>query len=152
VAAVAADELHEGGRFVVVAHGRADGTVLWFSSNAGTVIRWLWVGMPRPPKKARVYLYACLAGRKLSRFLKHCDAFGHSDVVPMPTGGAQGVVLRYFDEVDRLMRRDGTTQHWRATLGRYINDVYVKEIEQPTGLLTVPALLMLRRSLGFSDE
>lgn len=70
----------------------------------------------------------------------------------MPTGGAQEVVLRYFDEVDRLMRRDGTIQDWRVSLARHVNEAYVEEIERPTGMLKAPALLILRRSLGYSDE
>jgi hypothetical protein len=70
----------------------------------------------------------------------------------MPTGGAQEVVLHYLDQVDRLMQRDGRTEDWRANLARYVDEAYAKEIEQPTGMLTVPTLYMLRRSLGFSDE
>jgi hypothetical protein len=152
VGAVAAGELNPGGRFVVVAHGRADGTVLWHSSKTGSTVRWLWVGMSDPPRDARIYLYTCFAGRKLSRFLKKCDVFGHCDVVPMPTGGAQGVILLYLDEVDRLMRSDPATDQWQTILARYVNQAYTAEVQQPTGLLNTAALLMLRRSLGFSDD
>jgi hypothetical protein len=144
--------LRVGGRFVVVAHGRSDGTVLWFWSTTRSGARWLWVNMPNPPKDVRVYLYVCLAGAKLARFLRRCEAFGHSDVVPMPTGGAQEVVLRYLDQVDRLMRSDIPPSDWRARLGHYVNDAYVAEVSQPTSLLAAPLLLMLRRSLGFYDE
>jgi hypothetical protein len=149
---VAADELRAGGRFVVVAHGRSDGTVLWFCSKRGNASRWLWVGMPNPPQNTRIYLYACLAGIRLPRFLRRCEAFGHSDEIPMPTGGAQEVVLRYFDEVDRLMRHNEAITDWRVVLGLYVNEAYAEEVERPTGLLSAAALLMLRRSLGYFDE
>ena len=152
VGPVAAMELRVGGRFVVVAHGRADGTVLWHSAKTGVSVRWLWVGMSNPPHDARVYLYACLAGRRLPRFLKRCDVFGHSDVVPMPTGGAQEVVLLYLDEVDSLMRSDAAIDKWQEMLARYVNQAYAAEVQQPSGLLKTAALLMLRRSLGFTDD
>jgi hypothetical protein len=108
--------------------------------------------MPNPPQGARIYLYACLAGERLARFLRRCEAFGHSDVVPMPLDGAKRVVLRYLDEVDRLMRGDEPIGNWRKRLGRLVNEAYALEVERPTGLLNATALLMLRRSLGYVDE
>jgi hypothetical protein len=150
----AAVELRARGRFVVVAHGRQDGTVMWFSSTRGTAARWLWVGMEKPPVQSRVYLYSCNAGEKLSTFLEHCESFGHSGEVPMPTAGTRRMVLRYLDEVDRLMRdRRSDVATWRTTLGAYINRALVGEAEKKNGsFMNSVALQLLRRSLGFVDD
>jgi hypothetical protein len=142
------------GRFVVVAHGRSDGTVMWFNSTRGTAARWLWVGMDKPPVRSRVYLYSCNAGEKLSSFLERCECFGHSAEVPMPTAGTRAVVLRYLDEVDRLVQAPGSdVSTWRATLGAYINRALVEEAEKSDGdFMNSVALQLLRRSLGYVDD
>jgi hypothetical protein len=110
--------------------------------------------MENPPVRSRVYLYSCNAGEKLSSFLEHCECFGHSGEVPMPTAGTRGVVLRYLDEVDRLVRdprSDVTT--WRRTLGAYINRALVEEAEKSdSSFMDSVALQLLRRSLGFVDD
>jgi hypothetical protein len=110
--------------------------------------------MEKPPLKSRVYLYSCKAGKKLSTFLEHCECFGHSDDVPMPTAGTRAVVLRYLDEVDRLVRdHRSDVSTWRATLSAYINHALVEEAEKSDGsFMNSVALQLLRRSLGFVDD
>jgi hypothetical protein len=150
----AARELKARGRFVVIAHGRSDGTVMWFSSARGTAARWLWVGMKAPPVGARLYLYSCYAGKELPTCLNRCECFGHSDEVPMPTKGTKKVVLRFLDEVDRLIQNHKTkVSSWRATLGAYVNRALVEEAEKAdSDFMNSVALLLLRRSLGYTDE
>jgi hypothetical protein len=150
----AAIELKARGRFVVVAHGRSDGTVMWFSSSRGTPSRWLWVGMADPPVGSRLYLYSCNAGAKLPSSLTKCECFGHSGDVPMPTGGTRAIVLRYLDEVDRLVQdHQSDIRTWRATLGIFINEALVEEAEKAdSNFMNSVALQFLRRSLGYVDE
>jgi hypothetical protein len=149
----AAIALKSGRRFVVVAHGRADGTVMWFSSKGGVSARWLWVGMRRPPAGTRVYLYSCKAGIQLPQHLKRCECFGHVDDVPMPTGITKTVVLRYLNQVDRLVGdRESDVNDWRPRLAKYVNKRLEAEVERPTGFMNSVALQMLRRSLGYADE
>lgn len=149
----AADVLRDGRRYVVVAHGNADGTVKWFNSSRGSALPWLWVNMAGPPKGSRIYLYACRVGRLLPRFLKHCEAFGHSHDVPMPLGAMRDVVLRFLDKVHELMStKTFDSEGWRTLLAKHVNDELVEEVNRPSGnMMTVPALSMLRRSLGYKD-
>jgi len=111
--------------------------------------------METPPVGSRVYLYSCNAGEKLPSFLlEHCECFGHLTEVPMPTAGTRAVVLRYLDEVDRLIRdHRSDVGTWRATLGAYINRALVQEAEKSDGsFMNSVALQLLRRSLGYVDE
>lgn len=149
----AAVELKPGGRFVVVAHGRSDGTIMWFRSDRGTADRWLWVGMTKPPRAVRLYLYACHAGKQLPRQLKHCECFGHVDKVPTPTDGQKHRVLEFLDEVDRLVRDPTlTVEDWRLQLRKFVDDAVVKETENPTDWRDALTLQYLRRSLGYADD
>jgi hypothetical protein len=150
----AALELKARGRFVVVAHGRSDGTIMWFSSARGNAAAWLWVGMETPPVGTRFYLYSCYAGEKLHAHFQRCECFGHSGEVPMPTSGTRKVVLRYLDEVDRLIQNHKSElSTWRATLGAYVNRLLVEEAEKSNGsFINSVALQMLRKSLGYVDE
>lgn len=153
VADNAADTIKTGRRFVVIAHGNAAGTISWFNSDRGTTAPWLWVGMPDPPSGGRVYLYACSAGERLRRFLTKCECFGHSTPVPMPTGGTEDVVLRYLDEVDRLMlQSEMDYATWRERLGRFVNREYAVEVLNRTGALNAAAWALLRESLGYVDS
>jgi hypothetical protein len=148
----AAAELRSGRTFVVVSHGRPNGTVTWYRSDRGSAQRWLWVGMDSPPKGARLYLYACMAGRRLPRWLRRCEALGHFDEVPMPVNGARAVVMRYFDEVDRVIDdRSLEPSDWRVELVRHLDEAHAAEVANPTGYLCSAALLMLRRSWGFGN-
>src|SRR5882672_1245768 len=71
--------LRTGRRYVVVAHGNPKGTtVSWFREDWSNSQRWLYVGMKRPPEGVRLYLYSCYAGKKLPRFLKKNEVFGHT--------------------------------------------------------------------------
>ncbi len=149
----AAVELREGKAFVVLAHGQANGTIKWFKSSRGSSARWLWVGMPRPPRRARLYLYSCHAGRRLPHFLKHCEAFGHVDVVPMPVGEARDAVLGFLTQVDWLVSDTPFDfDEWRGHLAEYVNRKYAAEVENPTGISIAGSLLVLRRSLGYDDS
>jgi hypothetical protein len=148
----AATELRPGKLYIVVAHGSEHGTVSWFKSSRNTVQSWLWVDMPRPPRNVRVYLYSCRVGRRLPRFLKHCEAFGHVDVVPMPLDAATDLVLGFLAQVELLMTSsEFDPDEWRRQLGEYVNRLLVQEVEARTGLLTGSLLVMLRRSLGYVD-
>ncbi len=140
-------------RFVVVAHGSDDGTIHWFKSDRGTSDRWLWVGMKKPPKNARVHLYACSAGTKLVPSLKQCESFGHSDSVPMPVGRQRHVVLGFLDRADRALRRSTyDVDAWRKELGDYVNQALdVESRKKKNALLNVSLLLKLRRSLANAD-
>jgi hypothetical protein len=72
----------------------------------------------------------------------------------MPTAGTRAVILRYLDEVDRLVRdhRSGVDT-WREVLGAYVNRALVEEAEKSDGsFMDSVALQLLRRSLGFVDE
>jgi hypothetical protein len=145
-------ELRAGQRFVVVAHGRADGTVLWCDASGGEPRRWLWAGMAHPPANARVYVYACSAGPRVLRALRRCEALAHSDAVPMPVGNARALVLRYFREVDHLLAdRHSSPADWHAHLAEYVNRAYADEVANPSSILGPGLLLMLRRSLGYVD-
>lgn len=144
----AAQALRQRRRYVVVAHGRPDGTILWFNSAAAARVRWLWVGMPDPPTSLRLYLYSCNAGPQLSRFLHDCDCFGHSSTVPMPTDGARVVVLDFLSQVDRLVRsRNFDAATWRSALSAYVNEEWERELENRTSPLKASALQMLSESL-----
>jgi hypothetical protein len=72
----------------------------------------------------------------------------------MPTAGTKNAVLRYLDEVDRLVR-DHKSQitTWRQILGAYINRALVTEAEKAdSSFMNSVALQMLRQSLGYFDE
>lgn len=145
-------ELRAGHRFVVVAHGRADGSVLWSSSANGARQRWLWADMANPPAGARVYVYACSAGPRVLSALRQCEAFAHIDSVPMPVSHARNIVLKYFNEIDRLLADlHNTSADWHAHLAQYVNDAYADEVERPSSMLGSSVLYMLRRSLGNVD-
>lgn len=144
----AARALRQRRRYVVVAHGRPDGTILWFNPAADARVPWLWVGMPDPPTSLRLYLYSCNAGPRLSRFLSDCDCFGHSSEVPMPTDGARVVVLAFLSEVDRLVRaRTFDPASWRDALSAYVNEEWERELENRTSPLKASALKLLSESL-----
>lgn len=139
--------------FVVVAHGREDGTILWFSSNRGTSVPWLWVGMPEPPTDTRLYLYSCRAGNVLPPSLTRCECAGHVTDVPMPTGGMQEEVLSFLDQVDNLVGNpDSNAVKWHSRLSAYVNRRLVEEAETQGPWVNSVALQMLRRSLGYADE
>lgn len=127
---------------------------MWFSTARGVSARWLCVGMENPPVGSRVYLYSCNAGQKLLSFLlEYCECFGHLTEVPMPTAGTRAVVLRYLDEVDRLVRDRSNVDTWREALGAYVNRALVEEAEKDDGnFMDSVALQLPRRSLGFVDE
>lgn len=146
--------LTTGKHFVVVAHGNRKGTaVSWFRDDWKDARRWLYVGMQDPPAGARVYLYCCYAGIALPRYLKKSDVFGHVDVVPTPVGPSRDVVLAFFSQVEALFgEAEFDRERWRKTLGAYVNELYVKEVLSPSATWTAAVLLMLRKSLGFSDE
>jgi hypothetical protein len=149
----AAVALKTGRRFVVVAHGRADGTVMWFSSARGVSVPWLWVGMERQPSGSRIYLYSCKAGEQLPQHLDRCECFGHVDDVPMPTASTRTVVLRYLNQVDRLVGDpESDVNTWRQRLGEYVNRRLMAEADNPTHFMNSVALQLLRRSLGYVDE
>lgn len=143
--------LRSGGRYVVIAHGNEGGTtVSWFRGDWTKARRWLYVGMATPPKGVRLHLYSCYAGKRLPRFLKKSEVFGHTDVVPAPKGPAKDIVLAFFTEVEALFRLpDFDREHWRLTLGEYVNRLYLAELEQRTTILAAAVLQHLRKSLGF---
>jgi hypothetical protein len=145
--------LQRGKRFVVVAHGNEKGTsVAWFRRDWKEPKRWLYVGMAAPPVGTRVYLYCCYAGIELPRYLKKSEVFGHTHEVPMPIGPAKDVVLAFFSEVDRLMRqRTFDRALWRNALLNYLASAFAAEVLSPTTPWSAAVLLMLLRSLGFSE-
>lgn len=152
------DEAHEalrgspelGNRFVVLAHGRRDGTVRWHKTARGTSANWLWVGMPNPPRHARLYLYCCHTGIHLPGSLAECEAFGHVDRVPIPEGEGDALVLDFLEQVDALMQGAVFDREaWRQQLIGYVQVAYAAEVEAPSGLLGAPTLLLLLRSLGY---
>lgn len=139
-------------RYVVVAHGSGDGTVMWFRSDGDGAKKWLWVGMGSPPKGARIYLYSCQGGKELPQYLKHCECFGHDGDVPMPHGSGKDIVLAYLDTVDRIMTDSNYNRDtWRAILGSWVNDSLADEAENPR-FGNALYLLMLRKSLGYFDD
>jgi hypothetical protein len=143
--------LRSGRRYVVVAHGNRKGTtVSWFREDWSTAQRWLYVGMKRPPRGVRLYLYSCHAGKKLPRFLKKNEVFGHTDEVPTPTGVSKDIVLAYFSEVEALFKlSDFDREHWRTTLGEYVNRLLLAETQQRTTISAAAVLQILRKSLGY---
>ena len=148
----AAIAMKPGGRFVVVAHGRDDGTVMWLGGDDDRPGRWLWIGMRKPPKESEVYLYSCRAGKKLPRHLKHCKCLGHVDVVPSPLGGRKDVVIGFLDEVDRVMRISTSPVEWHQGLVAYVDSLYVKAVERSATLGYFLPLLILRKSLGAPSD
>jgi hypothetical protein len=152
VADQAADEIPPLDRVVMVAHGDAAGTVYLSKTGIGER-RWLWVGMGQAPTDARIYLYACYAGRKLPTYLTACEVFGHTSKVPIPDGDGSGVVLLYLEQVDRLMNEEKfDRESWRKELGRFVNEQIVMGDENGTWLdgsfLSPIYLHLLRQSLG----
>ena len=108
--------------------------------------------MPNPPRGARVYLYSCLAGRLFPRWIRNCEVFGHFDEVPTPAGEIEEVVLSFLGRVDALVAGASFDRvEWRNQLLRYVEKAYVKEAERPSGILKLPALYILRKSL-LGDE
>jgi hypothetical protein len=149
----ASREIRPGKKYVVVAHGNADGTIMWCRSEEGVSAKWLWVGMSSPPRGARLYLYSCRVGRVLPRYLKQCECFGHLDVVPMPVATKNDVVLAYLDQVDQLMNQPAFgVEDWRQRLTAYVNREYVNAILKSAPLASVLPLIQLRRSLGYRDD
>ncbi len=147
--------LRPGHRFVVVAHGnRAGNTVSWFRDDWDDAQPWLYVGMKQPPRGARIHLYSCFAGKKLPRFLKKSEVFGHKHAVPTPTGPAKAIVLAFFDQVEPLFDlADFDREHWRTTLGEYVNELLVQEtanLHQSARSMAV--LQILRKSLGYLHD
>lgn len=131
----AAEELRADGRYVVVAHGGADGTVVW-CDNDGSHQPWMWVGMDPAPTRTRVYLYCCHAGPALTRALKHCESFGHSSRVPAPVEGAEAVVVPFLDRVDELMNGDDfDAAAWRRELSSFVAEQLELERQEPTSVL-----------------
>lgn len=149
----ASNEIRAGGAFVVVAHGASDGTVSWYSSVRGNSSRWLWVGMPRPPKHSRLYLYSCRAGGRLVPFLRDCVTLGHVGVVPMPIDEYKPVVLGFLRKVDGLIvNPELSAADWKSELAKYVNRALDKEARRPDSQFSVVAtLLLLRMSLGNAD-
>lgn len=138
----AAQSMRARRRYVVVAHGRRDGTVMWYRSEEAKALRWLWVAMESPPREARIYLYACEAGRRLPRSLKHCECFGHVGVVPMPVGASQMVVLRFLTWVDELMQKgEFSVDGWRKSLKSRVAKAWAAEVERRKTTLDEHALL-----------
>ena len=72
----------------------------------------------------------------------------------MPTGVTEKAVLRFLDEVDRLIQDHRfEMSSWRATLGAYVNRALVEEAEKAdSNWMNSVALQALRRSLGYIDE
>lgn len=125
---------------------------MWFNSDVGRPVRWLWVGMRNPPRRARLYLYACSAGERLCHFMRHCVSMGHSKVVPMPSARANDVVMRYLDEVDRVLADAALDPNdWKNHLAQFLDDELVRVVENPDDMLDVPTVHILRRSLGYVD-
>lgn len=149
----AARALRKNRAYVVVAHGSADGTVTWHKTAGDSTAKWLWIGMQHPPRKSRVYLYACSAGTRLVPFLKHCEVFGHSNVVLMPIGKYRGPVLQFLGRVDQLLRGSPySVENWRTELAKYVNAALAREARKPNSEFEKIAVWMfLRRSLEYVD-
>jgi len=140
--------LKPGRAYVVIGHGDSKGTVKWFHSGRGVAEPWLWVGMKPSPAGSVVYLYSCKAGALLPRSLRKCASMGHVDVVPMPKGEVEGVVIGFLDQVDRLFQTvPFDSVRWNAILSQYVDNAYIDEVEKRSGILKSAALLMLRQSL-----
>jgi hypothetical protein len=138
-----------GGRFVVVAHGRPNGTVRWYKTARAASEDWLWVGMPSPPTGVRIYLYCCYVGRHLPAYLAACEVFGHVGPVPIPSGPDDSLVLDFLDQVDRLVRtRRFDRISWRRRLVEYLEGAFTDEVETPTSLLGAATLRLIIKSLG----
>lgn len=139
-----------GSHFVVVAHGRADGTVRWYKTARATAEDWLWVGMPNPPQNVRIYLYCCHVGKHLPGLLANCEAFGHVDSVPIPNGVDDALILDFLDQVEELVHEEiFDREEWRTRLIAYVEAAFAAEVEQPSSLLGAPTLFLLLRSLGY---
>jgi hypothetical protein len=135
-------------KYVVVAHGDAEGTVYW-SADANGDQPWLWVGMKPAPSKTRVYLYCCSAGPQLSRYLKDCECFGHCSSVPAPVEEAKPIVLAYLSEVDRLMvQSEFHSEKWRISLSTFVGEMLDEELAEPSSLLGPSFLVALGKSLN----
>lgn len=154
VADSASAALRRGSRSIVVAHGDENGTVHFFKTSNGRSIRWLWVGMTNPPAGCRVYLYSCLAGKKLAKHLKRCDCFGHVDVVPMPQSVADDPITEYLRVAQTIVDRKSPFNRaaWRAELLAYVTERYLAAIENHGEPLHVYLFLLLMRSLGGKND
>lgn len=96
--------LVKGSPRIVIGHGEPG--ELWLASGRRLVAeQWLWVGMPQPPREARLYLYSCWCGCRLAPSLQRNFAVGHFGEVPIPGHGTEAVVLPFLQRVFQLMDR-----------------------------------------------
>lgn len=149
VTRAAPEELRQGMRYVVVAHGDEAGTIFWANEPTEVGSPWLWVGMSPTPVRARVYLYCCNAGPRLSRYLRDCECFGHCSPVPAPVDEARDIVLAYLRQVEGLMHEeDFSVAHWRERLSTYVGEQLDLELDEPSCLLGPSFWLALSKSLN----
>lgn len=88
---------------IVIGHGDQEGTTVYFRKPRWASQRaWIFVGMNKPPRRARIYLYSCFAGIKLPKFLSDCTAVGHVTTVPMPLDSCRHVVKWFLEQVEEL--------------------------------------------------
>lgn len=136
------------GSYLVVAHGSEDGTVTIARSTRGRS-RWLWVGMPDPPSKCRVYLYSCHAGRRLVPALDECEAFGHVHSVPVARSDNEDCVSRFLAKAAELVADEPYDRvAWQESLCAFLDEELQRaDAEGPIGVFI--AIHVLRRSLNF---
>lgn len=129
----ASKQLVSGGRYIVIAHGSADGTVHWFKSSRGSSQRWLWVTMPNRPEGARIYLYCCNVGPHLRKALTGCEVLGHVGPVPMPDGSPDDPVLEFLQQVERLASMPAFAPEESAIeLLGFASSRFAEEVEFPS--------------------
>jgi len=63
---------------------------------------------------------------------------------------SKDIVLAFFTEVEALFRLpEFDREHWRSTLGDYVNRLLVAEVQQRTTISAAAVLQILRKSLGY---
>lgn len=94
--------LPAGSRSILVGHGEP--AAFWLACGGYARSRkWLWAGMPRPPKDARIYLYSCSCASRLAPSLRSNFVVGHYKDVPTPRQENRAVVLPFLRKVFELM-------------------------------------------------
>jgi hypothetical protein len=140
--------MRHGRRYIVIAHGTQEGVVQLFRTDWNESRRWLYAGMPHPPKGASIYLYACHSGTALPRALRHCVVAGHFEVVPTPVDEARDVVLAFLSKVEALVASGATAAECRLALEKYV-DKQLADAADNANIIRFPILHMLRKSLDY---
>jgi hypothetical protein len=131
---------------IVLGHGTDDGRELHLAcGGARAKSLWLAADMPKPPRKARIYLYSCFCGRRLAVALAKSFVVGHYSQVPVPLAETRRVTLPFLRRVFELIGDRGvvTRPGMMRPLRRLASELVARETPQPGMALLAAVALSL---------